>query len=71
MPGTVIKLYACYKCEAVMDESDTERAEAPCKCGSRMVRPAPPTKKNIVKYILRKPKVILLWVKENVFRRHS
>lgn len=64
--NTVIKLYECWKCLAIMDESDTERPEAPCKCGSRMLRPAHPTMRNIVRYFLRKPAMLLRFIREAV-----
>lgn len=64
--NTVIKLYSCWKCSAIMDESDTERPEAPCACGSRMVRPAEPTRRNIARYFIKKPKMLLVFLKELV-----
>lgn len=70
MPGTVIKLFGCYKCGWIMDEADTS-SQKPCKkCDSKMMRPAHPTRWNILRYFWGHPSKMKMWVSENVFKRN-
>lgn len=68
MAQTVIELYQCESCKRQVFEEDFKAGKG-CKCGSLRVRRAAPTFKFKVGYILRNPKVILTWWKENVIRQ--
>ena len=63
--GTVIKLYSCMKCGAILDEIDTMKQE-PCPCGGRMMKPTQPTRWTVFRYVARHPGALWTWFKENV-----
>ena len=67
--GTVIRLYYCRKCGAIMDEAETTRPKPCPNCECRMLGLASPTVWNKLRYLRRHPRLVWVWVKENVFKR--
>lgn len=67
---TIIRLFICCRCHAILDEKDTEK-EIPCSCSGRMFKYAAPTKMNVMKYFSHHPRMLKIWFIENVLKRNS